>query len=359
MQPASERTCEGRAPANGGLPARSGFGEAPSYLGYSRAGDVCILHQMADDYAILRHLASFLNENEALAGKVRIRSTYELAEPISADVRVGDDCAAIPDGEDWLLFAAKGMPQAAIAEDPWLAGYCAVLMNISDVAAMGGRPIAVVDVLSTPSLESSDEIWSGMSAAARAYGVPVVGGHTMVGKTDSATLAASVIGRAKRLLTSFDARAGDDLLFAVDLRGSWQKDKPFWNASVGAPNGILRDDLELLPALAESGLCKACRDVGNGGIVGTVAMLLECSSVGAELWLDKLPQPPGGDLGRWLVACPTYGYVLSVPPENSERVMAHFTARDIVCEPVGRVTSSPSLVLCHGAARRPFLLVGA
>lgn len=314
---------------------------------------------MADDYAILRRLAAFLNENAAVTEKVKIHSAYEPAEAISAGVRLGDDCAAIPDGEEWLLFAAEGMLQTFVADDPWFAGYSAVMVNLSDVAAMGGRSLAVVDVLWTPSLEYSEEIWMGMSTAARAYGVPIVGGHTTTGKSDAAYLAAAVLGRARRLLTSFDARPGDDLLMVVDLRGSWQKDKPFWNASVGAPNDILRDDLELLPRLAESGLCKAGKDISNGGIVGTLAMLLECSGVGAELWLDKLPQPLGADLERWLVAFPSYGYLLSVPPENSVKVMAHFAARDIVCEAVGHVISSPSLVLCHGAARRPFLLMGA
>jgi selenophosphate synthetase-related protein len=168
-----------------------------------------------------------------------------------------------------------------------------------------------------------------------------------------------VLGKANSLLTSFDARPGDDLLMAVDLRGSWRAEKPFWNASVGAPAERLRGDLELLPVLAESGLCKAAKDISNGGIVGTLAMLLECSGVGAELWLDQLPQPPGVDLERWLIAFPSFGYLLSVPPENTPRVTAHFAAREIACAAVGRVTASPSLVLGYGAARAPFPLAAA
>jgi len=76
---------------------------------------------------------------------------------------------------------------------------------------------------------------------------------------------AAVLGRASRLITSFDARPGDDLLMAVDLRGSGRGDKPFWNASVGAPPERLRADLALLPEIAERGWCRAGKDISNGG----------------------------------------------------------------------------------------------
>jgi hypothetical protein len=243
------------------------------------------------------------------------------------------------------------MLESFVAQDPWFAGYSAVMVNLSDVAAMGGRPLAIVDVLWTPGLDRSASIWDGMSAASQTYGVPIVGGHTTITRNDASFLAAAVLGKARQLITSFDAQAGDDLLVAVDLRGSWRGDKPFWNASVGAPSERLRDDLELLPALAESGWCHAGKDISNGGIVGTLAMLLECSRVGAELWLDQLPRPMDAAFTRWLIAFPSYGYLLSVAPENTPQVIAHFASREITCARVGRVTASPSLVLGYGTVR--------
>ncbi|MGB8168352.1 MAG: sll0787 family AIR synthase-like protein [Chthoniobacteraceae bacterium] len=309
-----------------------------------------------DDRTRLARLVKFLAANAAVKEKATIHSAYAPAESLAGDVRLGDDCAAIPDGDGWLLFAAEGMLESFVQADPWFAGYSAVMVNLSDVAAMGGRPVAVVDVLWTPGGETPAEIWAGMSAASQAYGVPVVGGHTTKITGGSAYLAAAVLGKASHLITSFDAKPGDDLVMAVDLRGAWRRDKPFWNASVDAPPERLRADLELLPALAESGLCDAGKDISNGGIVGTLAMLLECSRVGAELWLDLLPQPPGGDLQRWLSAFPSFGYLLSVRPKKTAAVVAHFGAREITCAPVGRITAEPLLVLGHGAARAPFFL---
>src|SRR4051812_14482862 len=122
---------------------------------------------MSDDAATLAGLISFLSASAAVAEKATIHTAYAPAQALAGDIRVGDDCAAIPDGDEWLLFAAEGMLESFVAQDPWFAGYSAVMVNLSDVAAMGGRPLAIVDVLWTPGLQRSEEIWQGMSAASR------------------------------------------------------------------------------------------------------------------------------------------------------------------------------------------------
>src|SRR6267154_1131874 len=210
---------------------------------------------MESDDATLTRLISFLSTSVMVAEKVHIRAAYEPAIKLAGETRLGDDCAAIPDGDGWLLLAAEGMLPSFIADDPWFAGYSAVMVNLSDVSAMGGRPVAIVDVLWAAGPDQSGQIWEGMSAASKAYGVPIVGGHTTVTKSGSPYLAAAVLGKAKHLITSFDALAGDHLIVAVDLRGTWRGEKPFWNASVSAPDERLRADLNLLPDLAEKGWC--------------------------------------------------------------------------------------------------------
>jgi AIR synthase-related protein len=311
---------------------------------------------MNDDEAKLSGLISFLSAVPSVREKVGIRKAYAQVQKLAGQIRVGDDCAAIRDGEGWLLFAAEGMLPSFIADDPWFAGYSAVMVNLSDVAAMGGRPLAVVDVLWSPGIDRSGLIWGGMSAASSAYGVPIVGGHTTFAKGDATFLAAAVLGRAKRLITSFDAVPGDDLLVAVDLRGAWRNKQPFWNASVNAPPERLRADLELLPAIAEMGWCRAGKDISNGGIVGTLAMLLHCSFAGAELRLDQLPRPPAVDLARWLISFPSFGYLLSVSPEHSDRVIDRFERQEIACAVVGRLKADRSLLLGYGVARERFPL---
>ena len=260
---------------------------------------------------------------------------------------VGDDCAVIPDGSGHLLLAAEGMWPAFVATEPYFAGYSAVMVNVCDIYAMGGRPLAVVDVVWGTSSAALEPIWEGMTAASRAYGVPIVGGHTNA-RSPYDALAVAILGRATHLLTSRGARLGDVLLLAADLRGRPHPKHPFWDASTGVDPARLRADLAILPELAESGLCDAAKDISMGGIVGTLLMFLEASGRGAVLDLDAVPRPPTMSLDRWLLAFPSYGFLLSVRPSQVPLVQAAFGRRELACAPIGAVDASRRLALRSG-----------
>ena len=266
-------------------------------------------------------------------------------------VPVGDDCAAIPDGHGgYLLFAIEGLVEDFIERMPWFAGYCGVMVNVSDIYAMGGRPTAVVNALWSSGMHPADEMLRGMADASARYGVPIVGGHSN-NRSARPQLAVSILGRAHQLLTSFDARPGDRLLMAVDLRGAYQEPFPYWNASTTAPGERLRADLEVLPALAEDGLCAAAKDISMAGVLGTALMLLESSGVGAMVDVDAIPMPPGASLLRWLTAFPSFGFLLSVPPAHVAAVQARFAARELACAVIGEVDATRTLTLCQGDAQ--------
>ncbi|NUA29722.1 sll0787 family AIR synthase-like protein [Cupriavidus basilensis] len=254
-------------------------------------------------------------------------------------VAVGDDCAAIADHDGYLLFAIEGMVRDFIDARPWFAGYSAVMVNVSDIYAMGGRPLAVVDAIWSAGVAEAAEVLKGMAAASAAYGVPIVGGHSNA-RSDHAQLAVAIVGRARRLLSSFAARPGDRLLMAVDLRGAFAEPYPYWNASTEAPPARLRADLELLPALAEDGLCAAAKDISMAGTLGTALMLLECSGVGARIDLGRIPAPLGVPTERWLTAFPSYGFLLAVREQDVARVSERFRARDIACAEIGVIDDS-------------------
>src|SRR5262249_36203088 len=157
-------------------------------------------------------------------------------------------------------------------------------------------------------------VLAGLKQAAHVYNVPVVGGHTNV-RTDRGQLSVAILGRARKLLTSFDAEPGDVLIAAIDLRGRYREPFSNWEAATDAPP--LRGDLELLPAIAEAGLSRAAKDISQGGIVGTAAMLAECSDVAIDIDLRSVPQPDGVPLERWLLTFPSFGYLLAVKPWNT------------------------------------------
>lgn len=265
-----------------------------------------------------------------------------------AAIPVGDDCAAIPDGDGWLLLAIEGFVPAFVRGEPWFAGYCGVMVNLSDVAAMGGRPIVVVDALWSRDEACASAILDGLRAGSTAYGVPIVGGHTNA-RSDGEQLAVAVLGRAKRLLTSFDAAPGDALLAAIDLRGRYREPHPYWDASTGSPAARLRHDLELLPAIAEAGWCRAAKDISMAGLVGTAVMLLEGSGLGGVIDVAAVPRPEGVALDRWLLSFPSFGYLLAIPPGEVGAVCGRFAAAGIACSEVGRADASGKVRLVDGS----------
>ncbi|MBS9477552.1 sll0787 family AIR synthase-like protein [Ancylobacter radicis] len=265
-------------------------------------------------------------------------------------VPVGDDCAAIPDGDGYLLLAIEGFMNEFVAGDPWFAGWCGVMVNLSDIAAMGGRPLAVVDAVWAKGEEEAAPVLAGLRAASERFGVPVVGGHTNL-KTDRGQLSVAILGRAKRLLTSFDAQPGETLIAAIDLRGRYREPFANWEAATDAPAARLRGDLDLLPLIAEAGLSCAAKDISQGGIVGTSAMLAECSRVGVEIDLARVPAPAGVDPARWLMSFPSYGYLLTATPDNVPAILSRFHERGIAAAPIGRVTADRRVTVVNGPAR--------
>jgi len=299
----------------------------------------------------LRAIADGLRNSRGVAHKQDIAAVVAalgVADPDAA-IAVGDDCAAIPDGDGYLLLAIEGFLNEFVAAEPWFAGWCGVMVNVSDIYAMGGRPIAVVDALWSAGQARAGPVLNGLATAARTYGVPVVGGHSNA-RCDREQFSVAILGRASKLLTSFDAQAGDVLLAVTDLRGAYRQHFSNWDAASGVDGRRLRGDLELLPSLAEDGLCKAGKDISQAGLLGTLLMLLECSGVGATVNLRAVPMPSEAVPERWLLQTfPSYGFLLAVKPVHVACVMSRFKARDLACAAIGLIEPHRQLRLRDGA----------
>jgi AIR synthase-related protein len=307
----------------------------------------------------LAQLVAELRSQQGVLFKRDIQAVARHLHDPGAAIRNGDDAAAIADAGGYTLLAAEGMLPGFVAKDPWFAGYCAVMVNVSDILAMGGRPLAVVDVLFAGAEgDTVERVLAGMRAAAEAFGVPVVGGHTSRMAMSSTLLAAAIVGRAHRLITSFDAHPGDVLLAAFDLRGAYRGDMPYFDAATNKPPAQLRALLPLLPELAEAELVRAGKDVSMAGIVGTLTMLSESSGVGACLSLDALPRPPYVALARWLATFPSFGFLLAVPERHVAEVCARFAHADITSAPVGSFDATSQVVLQQGAESALFWDLG-
>jgi AIR synthase-related protein len=287
-----------------------------------------------------------------LAAKTFGRETRSAWFPETGLVVNGDDATALAYDGGYLLFAAEGMRGEFVDGDPWFAGFSSVLANVNDIAATGGRPWAVVDVLFSGSGDNQ-RLFEGLAAASSAFGVPVVGGHT-TRVSQASMLAVAVVGRATRLISSRAAQCGQVVLAAIALDGTFRGSGGNFNAATAATPQRLRSQLAVLPELAENGLVAAGKDISMAGIGGTLLMLIETSGCGATLDLARIPSPKGVDPLRWLTAFPSFGFLLTVDPSHVPLVRARFETVGVACESVGEIDSSGRLDLLYEDERASY-----
>ena len=91
----------------------------------------------------------------------------------------GEDAAVIEHNGEALLLAADGIGAGPMEADPY-GRLLLVLVNVHDIAAMGGKPIAMVDVFSMPkNTHTHEQVVKGMHDASAQFGVPIVGGTSI------------------------------------------------------------------------------------------------------------------------------------------------------------------------------------
>lgn len=263
----------------------------------------------------------------------------------------GDDCAAIACGDGYQLLAIEGMLPGFVDTAPWFAGWSAVMANVSDITAMGGRATAVVNAYWHHDAEAAREILRGIRDACRAYGLILAGGHTSVSTDTQANLAVAITGYARTLLSTLHVAPGQRIAMAVDLAGSWHGNTAYWKAFEQVSDEQLRAKLAVIPALAERGQLIAAKDISNAGILGTLLMLLEPTGYGAEINLDQLPGPVDTDLLRWLQIFPSYGFLFTLADADLPAVTAAFAEQGITCVGIGQVNTGAELTLTLGHER--------
>jgi AIR synthase-related protein len=224
---------------------------------------------------------------------------------------VGDDGAPVP-GTD-LIAACDAIVPAMVERDPEWAGWCAVLVNVNDLAAMGAAPLGLLDAIGTRDRAHAARVLHGLTRAADAYGVPVLGGHTQLGVPPA--LSVTALGRAARPVPGGGGRPGHQVRLTVDLGGDWRPGYGGrqWDSTSHRTPGELRAMLDAV-AIARPA---AAKDVSMAGIAGTLGMLAEASDCGAVLDVARIPRPANASMGDWLTCFPGFGMLTTNPPGAS------------------------------------------
>jgi len=276
----------------------------------------------------------------------KLKDVYNISGETLLDF--GDDASAIDIGNDnVILFAADGIWGKLMDADPYWAGYCSILVNVNDIAAMGGKPIAMVNILSINDDKIASDLINGIKDGCRKFNVPMVGGHFHP-DTDYNALDVAIVGIAKKdkIITSFGSNVGDKVIVAIDLDGRQHpKFALNWDTTYLKDEKIVQDQIAAMEKIAEKGLATGGKDISNPGTLGTLEMLLESSNVGAFVELEKIPRNTNVSWDEWLKSYPGAGFVLTAKEENIEDIIKLLEEVSITSSVVGEVIGEKKLYL--------------
>lgn len=308
----------------------------------------------------------------------------------------GDDAAAVRTTAGNLLLMTADVLVEHVHFDRGIhdfhhIGWRAMAANLSDIAAMGGRPGHALVSICLPddvSVEAVEEIYRGMVAVTGEYGGDIIGGDTVSAPSDL-VIAIALTGevREERLVTRTGAREGDLICVTGQLGGSragldmlrsLQEDAPRPVVSVPADlwDRVRQRHLRPCPRLraaqelTRAGYVHSMIDISDG-LAGDLGHIAERSGVGAEIEEEKIPIDPQT---RWVaghLGTPAVDYALSggedfellftvaagTAPEDLERV-AERTGLDVTV--IGRVLSGDAglALLGPGGEKRPLVAGG-
>lgn len=158
----------------------------------------------------------------------RIAARFDVSN-VSTKKGIGDDAAVIDAGKDFLLISTDMLLEGVHFDLSYMPlkhlGYKAVAVNVSDIAAMNGKPEQITIGLGLSnrfSLEAIDELYEGIHAACADYGVDLVGGDTSASGS-GLIISISVLGRVDKdkVVYRSGAKVNDIICVTGDLGSAY------------------------------------------------------------------------------------------------------------------------------------------
>lgn len=207
----------------------------------------------------------------------------------------GEDAAAIqpnPDSHDLILLTTDAILPEFVQASPRGAGYSAIYVGIDDIIACGGTPVGCSVTVAYHEEEIGKQIFEGIIDATNRFRIPLIRGHT---RTDSSTLelTTTTIGTTStdRFLSAGGAQIGDFVAVVWDADGQpVPHNKSFWNTITMKTHTAFYAKRAFFGPGIDKRFISACKDVANGGILGTLYQMLAFSGKGADICLDTLEQ---------------------------------------------------------------------
>jgi selenide,water dikinase len=184
-----------------------------------------------------------------------------------------------------------------IVDDPFLYGQIAAANALSDVYAMGGRPLTAMNLLGVPTdivpPRVINAILRGGAAKAIEARCTIVGGHTIRNPEPIYGLSVTGIVSPRRMLTNANARPGDLLVLTKPLGTGIITTGIKRGITSGAFTrkavNVMRQLNVAGTELAERGWVEGATDITGYGLLGHLASMCRASGVGAVIDASKLP----------------------------------------------------------------------
>ena len=268
-------------------------------------------------------------------------------------VGIGDDCAIlrVPAGSEMVVttdFSLEGRHFRRDWHTPESVGHRCLARGLSDIAAMGARPLAAFLSLAMPApldVRWVDGFVAGFGALAELWGTQLAGGDTS--QAPGAEILADVVvtgavGQGRALRRS-GARAGDGIYVTGTLGGSAAELVALAEGRLKAKRqaGKAGRHPHLFPeprvgvgqALLRRGLATACMDLSDG-LSSDVRRICEASGVGAEVEATRIPLGVGATLEQALSGGEDYELLFTA----GEQVPVPGKIAGIAVTRVGRIT---------------------
>jgi selenide,water dikinase len=184
-----------------------------------------------------------------------------------------------------------------VVDDPYDFGAIAAANALSDIYAMGGKPLSALNIVGYPpqslSLSVLDEILRGGADKASEADVVIIGGHTIKTKEPIYGMAVTGTIHPDKIVTNAQAKIGDSLILTKPLgigiiTTAIKKEQVEgkWVAEVVKIMTFLNKSAS--EAMLSVGI-NACTDITGYGLLGHLCELVQASKVGAKIFLSKVP----------------------------------------------------------------------